>query len=207
MPTLIEALKKRRSIRKYHNRPVSNQIIRELLDAAKWAPSAHNSQPWRFIVLQDKSAKRKFAEAMAEDWRADMIKDGVPEEIREMHAKSSVDRFTNAPTLIVVCVTMRDMVNRTSDLERKNERDMAVQSVGAAVQNILLAAESKNLGSCWFCAPLFCKNSVRRTLEIPEDVEPHALLALGYPAEKPHPPPRNPVESYSFLHKWNQKLE
>ena len=60
-----------------------------------------------------------------------------------------------------------------------------MQSLGAAMQNLLLAAHAKGLGACWFCAPGFCKETVRAVLKIPDEVEPQALIAMGYPAEKP----------------------
>ena len=78
--------------------------------------------------------------------------------------------------------------------------------MGAAIQNMLLVAHSKNLGACWFCAPIFCKETVRQVLKIPEDVEPQALIAIGYPAEKPRVPNRKPLQDYAFLGCWGKKL-
>ena len=106
-----DAIKKRRSIRKYSSRPISKEVLNEILEAARWAPSAHNAQPWRFIALIDRSLKRELAEAMANAWKADMIKDGVPSEAIENKRKASVERFTRAPVLIVACLTMRDMIS------------------------------------------------------------------------------------------------
>ncbi len=74
MSHLLDELRERRSVRKYQARPVPEELIREVLEAAGWAPSAHNAQPWRFIVLSDPQVKRRLAEAMAEAWAADMDK-------------------------------------------------------------------------------------------------------------------------------------
>ena len=206
MGHIIDAIKERRSIRKYSSRPVSTEILREVLQAAGWAPSAHNAQPWRFIVLIDTSLKQELSEAMANAWTADMTEDGTPSETRENTSKASVERFTRAPVLIVACLTMEDMIKYADESRQKSERDLAVQSLGAAIQNMLLVAHSKNLGACWFCAPIFCKDTVRKVLKIPEDVEPQALIALGYPAEKPRAPYRKPLENYSYLDCWGKKL-
>lgn len=201
-----DLIKGRRSIRHYSSRKVEGAVVREVLEAARWAPSAHNAQPWRFIVLIDDGLKRDLAEAMAAAWLADMTRDGVAIEVRENMAAVSVERFARAPVLVVACLTMKDMVKYADELRQKCEHDLAVQSLGAAIQNMLLVAHAKGLGACWFCAPIFCKDTVRRILQVPEDVEPHALITLGYAAEKPSAPPRKPLQSYSYLNCWGKKL-
>jgi F420 biosynthesis protein FbiB-like protein len=135
-----------------------------------------------------------------------MIKDGMLMEVRENLIKASVERFTRAPVLVVACLSMNDMIRYADESRQKCERDLAVQSLGAAIQNMLLAAHSKNLGTCWFCAPIFCKDTVRKVLKIPEDVEPQALITLGYAAEKPSAPSRRPLQGYSYLDCWGKKL-
>jgi coenzyme F420-0:L-glutamate ligase/coenzyme F420-1:gamma-L-glutamate ligase len=206
MDNVMDSVKKRRSIRKYSSRKVSIDVLRQVLEAAGWAPSAHNAQPWRFIILINKAVKRDLAEAMANAWMADMIKDGTPAEVRENMVKASVEQFTRAPVLVVACLSMKDMIKYADESRQKCERDLAVQSLGAAIQNMLLVAHSKNLGACWFCAPIFCKDTVRKVLKIPEDVEPQALITIGYPAEKPNAPPRKPFQNYSYLDYWDKKL-
>ena len=204
MQDLFSIIKDRRSIRKYQNKPVPQALIEEVLVAAGWAPSAHNAQPWRFIILTEDTAKKELAEAMAEAWAADMAKDGV--KIEEEVRKVRVERFASAPVLILACSTMEGM-NKQPDLERQMvERDLAMQSLGAAMQNLLLTACAKGLGACWFCAPGFCKATVRAVLKIPENVEPQALIAMGYPAEKPSAPPRKVLGDYCFSNTWGKKL-
>ena len=207
MSDVIDVIKKRRSIRKYTARRVTKETLKEILEAARWAPSAHNAQPWRFIVLTDTPKKRELAKAMTAAWMADMSKDGTSSEVRESLSKLSVERFTRAPVLLVACLTMKDMIKYADESRRNSERDLAVQSLGAAVQNMLLAAHSNNLGACWFCAPVFCKEAVRQVLKIPEEAEPQALITLGYPAEKPHAPCRKSLENYAFSGFWGKKLQ
>ncbi|UCF44887.1 MAG: nitroreductase family protein [Candidatus Bathyarchaeota archaeon] len=206
MHHIKDSIKKRRSIRKYFSRKVSTDILRQVLEAAGWAPSVHNAQPWRFIVLTDAPLKRALSEAMADVWVADMIKDGIPCEVRENQCKTSVERFTHAPVLIVACITMKDMIKYADEKRQRNERDLAVQSLGAALQNLLLVAHANGLGACWFCAPIFCKETIRKILKIPDDVEPQALITLGYPSEKPYTPSRKLLENYFYLDYWGKKL-
>jgi F420 biosynthesis protein FbiB-like protein len=174
------------------------------LEAARWAPSAHNAQPWRFIVLSDEPSKRKLALAMAKAWTADLVREGAPPELYKKVTEFSIQRFTSAPLLVVACITMVDMTKYADEPRQRNERDLAVQSLGAAVQNMLLAAQSVGLGACWFCAPVFCKDDVRKVLRIPEDAEPQALITVGYPAEKPIAPSRKPLRDVSYFGSWGE---
>ena len=205
MDNIMDSIKKRRSIKKYSPRKVKSVILREVLEASGWAPSAHNAQPWRFIVLTEQSAKQALAEAMADAWTADMAKDGVTVEAQKHEA--SIERFTHAPALIVACLTMEDMKVYSDERRQRSERDLAMQSLGAAIQNMLLAAHAEGLGACWFSAPSFCKETVRKVLKIPEVVEPQALIALGYAAEKPQVPQRKPLENYAYRGSWGKTLQ
>jgi len=190
---LSQAIRGRRTVRRFLRRPVEKELLERILEAATWAPSAHNAQPWRFYVLTDPDVKKRLAEEMAEAWGRDLERDGVPLEERRSLTSESVERITEAPVAVVACMTMRDMDRYPDERRMMAERTMAVQSVTAAVQNMLLAAHELGLGACWMCAPLFCPDVVRRVLGMPEDVEPQALILLGYPAEEPEPPKRKPL--------------
>ena len=77
-----------------------------------------------------------------------------------------------------------------------------MQSLGAALENILLATHDLGLGACWFCAPAFCKETVRKVLKIPVEVEPEALILMGYPDEQPPVPPKKLLKDYCFKNEW-----
>lgn len=202
--SLSDAIKKRRSIRKYLPRQVPQDIVKGVLVAAGWAPSAHNSQPWRFIVLADVSIKRRLADAMADAWVKDLQRDGITVESDKRNER--VERFATAPVLILACLTVVDLRNFPDSERQMCERDLAVQSFGAALQNLLLAAYAKGLGACWFCAPAFCKETVRKILEIPDAVEPQAFVAMGYPAEKPKVPIKKLLGGFCFVDMWGRSL-
>jgi coenzyme F420-0:L-glutamate ligase / coenzyme F420-1:gamma-L-glutamate ligase len=200
MPELFDTIKNRRSIRKYQMHPIAKELIQEILSEAILAPSAHNAQPWRFIVLFEDSSKRGLAEVMAESWAEDLTKDGQNIDNEMFQAK--VERFAAAPVLILACLTMENMPGQPDQKRQNVERDLAMQSLGAAIQNLLLTAHAKGLGACWFCAPGFCKETVKKYLEIPKEVEPQALIAIGYPAEKPEVPLRKELDKVCFSNKW-----
>lgn len=165
-----------------------------LLEAATWAPSAHNRQPWRFAVLSTGEAKRRLADAMAARLAADLRADGVPEDAIAADTGRSRRRLTGAGALIVVCMTMADMDTYPDARRRSFEHTMAVQGVAMAAQNLLLAAHAEGLGAVWMCAPLFCQDTVRAALDLPPDFEPQGVIALGYPAED-STKGREPLES------------
>jgi len=204
MLKLIESLRERRSIRKYQHRAVPEEAILAVLTAAGWAPSAHNAQPWRFIVVTDAFLKRNLAEEMSNSWSLDVAEDGLriePEQVR-----LRIERFASAPVLILGCLSMEGMATFADERRQICEHDLAMQSLATSLQNLLLAAHAKGLGACWFCAPAFCKEAVRDVLLIPSDVDPEALIVLGYPAENPAAPPRRPLADFCFKDKWGGKL-
>jgi len=199
---IIDFLKNRRSIREYTPKEVSERVLEAILEAATWAPSAHNAQPWRFVVVRDSAVKLRLAEAMADRWKRDMTKNGVSKQDRENLTKDSVERFSSAPIVVVPCLTISEM-NRYPDRRRRRiEFLMTVQSVAAAIENMLLAAYAMGLGACWYCAPLFCPETVRIVLRIPPGLEPQALITLGYPISVPNPPPRKPLKEIVHLNGW-----
>jgi coenzyme F420-0:L-glutamate ligase / coenzyme F420-1:gamma-L-glutamate ligase len=173
----------RRSIRRYRPEPIPTEMIDQLLTAATWAPSAHNRQPWRFAIVSGPAAKQRLAQAMGNQLRADLAADGVAADLIEQDAGRSYQRLTNAPVLIVLCLTMADMDSYPDERRQRNEWIMAVQSVAMAGQNLLLAAHALGLGACWLCAPLFCPDTVRDTLQLPADWQPQGIITAGYPAE------------------------
>jgi len=201
-PNLLSVFRSRRSVKEYLPKEVTNEVLFRILEAGRWAPSAHNAQPWRFIVIQDSATKQRLAKAMATRWNKDMSKNGVPKEQRESLIETSVERFENAPILIIACLTTENMDEYPDERRKKIEYAMAVQSVAAAIENMLLTAYGEGLGSCWFCAPLFCQDVVRKILKIPQHVDPQALITLGYPANKPNPPPRKALEEIVHKDHW-----
>lgn len=183
MNDLPELFQSRRSIRRYESRPVPQAIIDLLLESAVWAPSAHNRQPWRFVVITTANAKQKLAGAMGEALRRDLAADGLSRTAIDRDANRSYTRLTGAPLLILVCLTMADMDEYPDERRNRNEALMAAQGAAMAGQNLMLSAHALGLGACWLCAPLFCPEIVRETLDLPADWQPQGVITVGYPAE------------------------
>jgi coenzyme F420-0:L-glutamate ligase / coenzyme F420-1:gamma-L-glutamate ligase len=182
----------RRSIRRYLPVPIPRVLIDSLLETAVTAASAHNRQPWRFLVIETQASKEKLARAMGERLRADRSRDGDPRDAVDADVARSYARLTGAPVLVVMCMSMIDM-DRYDDKRNHAERLMATQGTAMAAQNLLLAAHAAGLGACWMCAPLFCQDTVAAALELPSDWEPQAIITLGYPADQGKPFRRRPL--------------
>lgn len=194
MNNLLELIHTRRSIRRYSRDAVPTDVVDQLLNAAIRAPSAHNRQPWRFVVIAGEQTRYRLATAMGDQLRRDLAADGRSPEFIERDAGRSYMRLTNAPLLILLCLTMADMDVYPDERRARNEAIMAAQSTAMAGQNIMLAAHALGLGACWVCAPLFCPDIVRETLALPADWQPQGLITLGYPAEEKQKT-RHPLES------------
>ena len=184
MESFEHLIRTRRSIRRYQETAVPQPLIEKLLETAMWAPSAHNRQPWRFAVMSQFELKDKLATAMGKKLRQDRTLDGDPIEDIEKDVARSYARLTQAPTIIIICLSMSDMDNYPDPHRNLAERVMTIQSVAMAAQNLLLLAHQHGLGACWVCAPLFVPELVRETLQLPTTWEPQGLITLGYPAQE-----------------------
>lgn len=192
VPALLLA---RRTVRFYGPEPVPDDVVRALLEAAASAPSAHNAQCTRYVVIRSPEAKRVLAEQMGRRWRRDLERSGTAEAAIKVELRFSMRRFSDAPVLILVGYTMAGMDVYPDRARRGAEEAMAVQSAAAGIQNLLLAASANGLGACWCCAPLFCPGVVRRALDLPRDFIPQALITIGRPAHTPPVPPRKPLDT------------
>ncbi|NWF68949.1 MAG: nitroreductase family protein [Chloroflexi bacterium] len=190
---VLETIRQRRSLRRYRPDPVARAVIETLLNAAIWAPSAHNRQPWRFAVIVEAAPKQRLARAMGARLRHDLQADDVPEDVIAADVARSYQRLTGAPVLIMLCLSMVDMDMYADAPRAQHEAVMAAQSVAMAGQNLMLAAHELGLATCWMCAPLFCPDVVRAALELPDDWQPQGVITLGYAAQE-RTKTRHPLE-------------
>src|SRR3990170_8748822 len=162
----LDAIATRRSIRRFAIRDVPPALLRELIAAACAAPAPHHSRPWRFVELGPE-ARPRLIEAMAAAWRADAAADGVSGSHIEGEVRRSSKQMAEAPLLLLACLEMEGARDWPDDRRSAAERDMYMQSLGAALQNLLLAAHARGLGGYLKGAPLFCQAAVAETLSLP----------------------------------------
>ena len=194
----LDAIATRRSIRRFAPRDVPPAIVRELIAAACTAPAPHHSRPWRFVEVGPESRPR-LIEAMAAAWRADAAADGVSDSLIAGEVRRSRKQMAEAPLLLLTCLETEDARDWPDDRRRAAERDMYVQSLGAALQNLLLAAHARGLGGYLKGAPLYCQAAVAEALALPEGWQPAFLVLLGYPARGAKPPARAEPRVDEFL--------
>ena len=171
---VLEAIKGRRSIRAFKSQAVSTEMVERLIDAARWAPSAGNIQPWEFIIVRNPEIKRNLAKAALN--------------------QSFIEE---APVVIVVCA---DEIRSSQGYGFRGKTLYCIQDTAAATQNIHLAAYSLGLGTCWVGA--FNEEEARKILEIPQGVRPVAIIPVGYPAEKPPARNRRPLNQIIHYEKF-----
>jgi len=161
---LLEAIKNRRSIRKYKPTPVTKEQVQVLLEAAMLAPSACNTRPWRFIAITNR-------------------------EILDKLAGPEVHKYTKMIKTAPLCIVVVALPMTQEGMEEDLPKGFFPQDCGAAVQNILIQAEAMGLGTCW-CG-VYCKDyptkAVTELLKIPADEVPFCLIAVGEKDESPGP--------------------
>jgi coenzyme F420-0:L-glutamate ligase/coenzyme F420-1:gamma-L-glutamate ligase len=196
--SLEEAIAGRRSVRHFADRPVEPEVIDAVIAAGCLAPAPHHTRPWRFVVLSP-DARAALAEAMGRAWRRDLQRDGVQPGRIEALLERSRDGIMAAPALILVGFDAGAQRAWPDRRRRRSEAMMFAQCTGAALQNLMLAAHGRGLGSYWISAPVFCPAAVRRALGLPPEFQAQALVALGYPRAGSRPPPRPPLTVRDFL--------
>jgi F420 biosynthesis protein FbiB-like protein len=197
--TQMDWLRTRRSVRRFRPDSIPRVLLEQVIQTAAFAPSAHNRQPWRFVVLTTPAARDRLAHEMSIDFRRDLLGDGLPTEEVDAQVTRSSERIRSAPALVVLCqdITVGDAY---PDAARQNaERLMGVQSVALSGGALLLAAHAAGLGGVWMCAPLFAPDAVRRALDLPAHWQPQAMILLGYPAVIPPARPRKPIDEVAVF--------
>jgi F420 biosynthesis protein FbiB-like protein len=182
---LTRAIARRQSVRRFTDEPVPNHVCAELLAAATLAPSPHGRQPWRFVVITDGDGRETLISAMTTEWRNQLQHDSVDESHINARITASTLRIRHAPLLIMPCVDTAVIDNYPDHKRQHAEYLMAVQSIGCAIQNILLRAVDLGYDAGWMCAPLFCPDIVQTALKLAPTDMPQALIPVGRAASEP----------------------
>jgi len=168
---VLQAIHGRRAVRDFTDRKLDEKLVARLLDAAVWAPSGVNLQPWCFILIEDRATLAACSAAA----KALMLNQpaGGPDHagMRSMLAAPDFNIFYNAPALMLICATTPD--------------EMALKDCCLAAENLMLAAHALGLGSCWigFSEAWLHTAEAKARLGIPDGYRPVAPIILGHPAE------------------------
>ena len=195
---VTEGIAARRTVRAFDPAPVPDEIVEDAVRAAVTAPAPHHTRPWRVLRLTD-ATRTDLLAAMAARWRADLAADGTPDEVVERRIARSDAILATAPTLLAPFVTL-DGAHTYPDARRTTaERDMFLLTGGAALGNLQVALAAHGVGAAWISSTLFCPDTVRGALDLPDDWLPLGLLAVGWPAPGWDPAPRPPIDLAEVL--------
>jgi coenzyme F420-0:L-glutamate ligase / coenzyme F420-1:gamma-L-glutamate ligase len=175
-----QAVAARRSVRAFQGRPVPRDLVERAVSLAVQAPAPHHSSPWRFVLLEEPEDKLRLATDMGSAWRTDLTGDGLPADRIEGILSRSERLLRSTPLLTVCCADMSRSHAYPDDRRKLAEWSLFAHSVGAALQIYMTALAESGVASCWISAPVFCREQVRKTLGLPAEVEPHALVLVGY---------------------------
>ncbi len=200
---VLDAIRNRRSHRAFQNRPVEREKIDAILEAAHWAPSPANSQPWEFVVVTDKRARQRLYELSEEAKRSGRIEVRgfsyvrpmpaeleMPEDASESVRNYSLDFLATVPVIFGIVGLPRASVRQASFQET---HDAYKYCCGAVIQNMLLTCETLGLGSLWFT--FFDPELAPQYLHVDRDKHLVAMVLAGYPAAAPKPPGRQPLKT------------
>jgi nitroreductase len=175
-----DVIRKRRSVRHYIDRDVSDEIVFKLLDAARWAPTAGNLQPWEFILVRDPANRKRLVDTT---YLGYMTKTGKPQ-----------SWIFEAPVIIAVCANTKAVIARygSGEITQTN----VLMDVAAAIENLLLAAVDLGLGACWISG--FDREKATETLKIPQNVRIVSLIPVGYTDRVQSAPPKFDPEEFTY---------
>jgi len=191
-------LRTRRSVRHFSSRKVPDEVVQRVLETATYAPSAHNRQPWRFVIVATIEARWHLAQAISKKLEADMQVDGAPTEDIHGRVERTIQRTTEAPLIVLLCRDITQVDDQPDAPRRRIEAEMGRQSVALAGLQLLLAAEAEGLSGTWICWPLFAPEETLQALNLPQTWEPLGMLFIGYPAMHPQPAPRKPLQEITL---------
>jgi coenzyme F420-0:L-glutamate ligase/coenzyme F420-1:gamma-L-glutamate ligase len=196
---VLQRILARQSIRKFTQEPVSDLQVSRILKIAMSAPSAHNHQPWRFIVMKSRQARESLARGMGEELRRDLTTEGFSELDIDQQVSRSIERIISAPAAILLCLDRIKLAGKQGTKQYSTEYLMGTQSVAMAGENLLLAAHLLGLGAVWLCAPLFAQAVIYKAIELPPTWDPQGLVLMGYPDTVPPPKTRQSLHEVSVV--------
>lgn len=169
---VIEAIKTRRSVRNYTDVPVKQEVVKELIELAAWAPSASNQQPWGFLVLEGRDYLKELSDKTKKGIRANIDNSPELQQYKKMIENESFNIFHNASTAVAIY--------------GNTDTSWYIYDCSLAAQNFMLAAHAKGLGTCWIGFAHKTLNTVefKQKHNIPEKYELVASFTLGYPAKR-----------------------
>ena len=209
----LELVRKRRSIRAFKPDPVPDECIEKVLEAARWAQSGSNAQPWEFIVVKDKDIRNRITEILSEKWKRswDIEKTRIAEVRHQNYLSENQGPrlgFKDAPVFIVVCGdprTVQASVLIANFLpEEGGPQAIFFKDVANATQILHLAVAAYGLGSQWISINYTSEAALKELLGVPVELSVHTVVPVGYPAYEPPPSYRRELREILHYEKYDR---
>jgi coenzyme F420-0:L-glutamate ligase/coenzyme F420-1:gamma-L-glutamate ligase len=194
-----DAVRARRSVRAFQNRPVPREAVDRAISLAVQAPAPHHSSPWRFALVSAPEEKEKLSSAMGTAWRKDLAADGLPQDRVETIVSRSHELLIGTPLLTICFADMTKAHSYTDARRDRAEWSLFAHSVGAALQTFMTSLASEGIASCWISAPVFCGETLKNHFSVPPEVEPQALVLVGYASPDYNPRPRPEPDARDYV--------
>src|SRR5262245_17972387 len=196
---LLEILRKRRSVRVYKSGKVTAKQLETILEAGRWAPSGANTQPWEFVVTRDRMKMKRVREIYSQEWRERKKEDPV-------HYKGlKKDYVGDVSVLVLVCGDARTKQVYLTTRQPADREKLFQASVANAVQQMMLAAASMNLGTVWVSVREEVEPSLRQLFKVPEELRFLWVMPIGHARAWPKAKPRRPVSAFIHYEVYDHK--
>ena len=198
---VYEVMRTQRAVRRWTAEPVADEVIERVIQAATWAPSGSNLQPWGFVVIRDAERRELIAEAIRESFKQFSGRLPDPDEIEDATQRRMIrgavnlfGNFAAAPVLIIPCLVAAQ--------SPAPEGLLAGSSIYPSIQNLMLAARAEGLGTVLTTPQDGIMETLRSEIGIPEEAAPVAIIPMGWPDVNFGPVTRRPLEEFLHWERW-----
>lgn len=196
---LLKIIQHRRSVRVYRTGKVSHRQLQTILEAARWAPSGANTQPWEFVVTRDRRKMTRVRAIYSKEWKQRKLEDPV-------HYKGlKKDYVGDVSVLVLVCGDRRTKRVYLTTRQPSDREKLFQASIANSVEQMMLVAASMNLGTVWVSVREEVEPELRELFRVPQELRLLWVMPIGRAASWPKAKPRRPISAFTHYESYDQK--